>query len=134
MFCPECGGEYREGFTHCADCDVDLVAELPADPAEPPLAPPRNVTLVTVLETGDPGELAFAESVLRGAGIPYAKRGESLQDLFALGRLGTGFNPIAGPILLQVPEEQADAAAELLEESLPAQVGEEGWDQEAEPE
>ena len=130
MFCPECGGEYREGFTHCVDCDVDLVAELPADPTEPL----RNVTLVTVLETGDPGELAFAESVLRGAGIPYAKRGESLQDLFALGRLGIGFNPIAGPILLQVPEEQADAAAELLEESLPAQLGEEGWDQEAEPE
>jgi hypothetical protein len=115
MFCPECGGEYREGFTHCADCDVDLVAELPADSTDPL----RHLTLVTVLETGDPGELAFAESVLRGAGIPYAKRGESLQDLFALGRLGTGFNPIAGPILLQVPEEQADAAAELLEESLP---------------
>jgi len=130
MFCPECGGEYREGFTHCADCDVDLVAELPADPKDPS----RNMTLVTVLETGDPGELAFAESVLRGAGIPYAKRGESLQDLFALGRLGTGFNPIAGPILLQVPEEQADAAAELLEESLPAQLGGEEWDREAEPE
>jgi|GraSoiStandDraft_46_1057282.scaffolds.fasta_scaffold893096_2 hypothetical protein len=132
MFCPECGGEYREGFTHCADCDVDLVAELPADPTE--LL--RNLTLVTVLETGDPGELAFAESVLRGAGIPYAKRGESLQDLFALGRLGTGFNPVAGPVLLQVPEEQADAAADLLEESLPAQPGEgEGeWEREAEPE
>jgi putative signal transducing protein len=130
MFCPECGGEYREGFTHCADCDVDLVAELPVDPTDLP----RDVTLVTVLETGDPGELAFAESVLRGAGIPYAKQGESLQDLFALGRLGIGFSPIAGPILLQVPEEQADAAAELLAESLPAQLGEGEWDQEAEPE
>jgi hypothetical protein len=26
MFCPECKAEYRQGFTHCADCDVDLVA------------------------------------------------------------------------------------------------------------
>jgi hypothetical protein len=26
MFCPECKAEYRAGFTHCADCDVDLVA------------------------------------------------------------------------------------------------------------
>lgn len=132
MFCPECGGEYREGFTHCADCDVDLVAELPADPTD--LDSLRSLTLVTVLETGDPGELAFAESVLRGAGIPYAKRGESVQDLFALGRLGTGFNLLTGPVFLQVPEEQADAAAEILAEALPAQLGEEEWDQDAEPE
>lgn len=25
MFCPRCGAEYRPGFTHCSDCDVDLV-------------------------------------------------------------------------------------------------------------
>lgn len=25
MFCPLCKSEYREGFTRCADCDVDLV-------------------------------------------------------------------------------------------------------------
>src|SRR4029077_17181988 len=28
MFCPTCKAEYREGFTHCADCDVDLVESL----------------------------------------------------------------------------------------------------------
>jgi hypothetical protein len=130
MFCPECGGEYREGFVHCADCDVDLVA----DPPQTQTTPLPEVELVTVLETGDPSELLFAESVLREAGIPFVKRGESLQELFALGRLGTGFNPIAGPILLQVPEEQADVAAELLAESLPGSPGEEELDQDAEPE
>ncbi len=29
MFCPQCRAEYRPGFTHCTDCDVDLVYELP---------------------------------------------------------------------------------------------------------
>jgi len=29
MFCPECRAEYRPGFTHCSDCDVDLVHERP---------------------------------------------------------------------------------------------------------
>jgi len=29
MYCPNCATEYRPGFTHCADCDVDLVAEPP---------------------------------------------------------------------------------------------------------
>jgi hypothetical protein len=36
MFCPECRAEYRPGFTHCTDCDVDLVHELPeSDRREP---------------------------------------------------------------------------------------------------
>jgi len=29
MFCPECKAEYREGFTRCADCEAELVEELP---------------------------------------------------------------------------------------------------------
>jgi len=29
MFCPSCQGEYRAGFTRCADCDVALVEALP---------------------------------------------------------------------------------------------------------
>jgi hypothetical protein len=31
MFCPACRAEYRPGFTRCADCDVDLVQELPVE-------------------------------------------------------------------------------------------------------
>jgi hypothetical protein len=29
MFCPECKAEYRPGFTHCSDCDAELVEKLP---------------------------------------------------------------------------------------------------------
>jgi len=28
MFCPKCKAEYRDGFTKCFDCDVDLINEL----------------------------------------------------------------------------------------------------------
>lgn len=31
MFCPQCKAEYRQGFTRCADCDVELVHELTAN-------------------------------------------------------------------------------------------------------
>jgi hypothetical protein len=31
MFCPKCKAEYRPGFRHCPDCDIDLVAELPPE-------------------------------------------------------------------------------------------------------
>jgi hypothetical protein len=38
MFCPKCKAEYRQGFTRCVDCDIDLVYELPAA-AIVPVAP-----------------------------------------------------------------------------------------------
>lgn len=114
MYCPECSGEYREGFTHCADCDVDLVDSLPSSEGDP------GAELVTVLETGDPAELAFVESLLRGAGIPFSKRGDHLQNLFALGSLG--FNAVAGPVILEVTEKHAEAAAQILEAAMPDEV------------
>jgi membrane protease YdiL (CAAX protease family) len=119
MFCPECGDEYREGFFECADCGVPLVEELPELP-EPEHIP--DAKLVTVLETGDPNELAFAESVLEDAGIPFVKLGDGLQGLYALGHLAFGFNPIVGPVILQVSEEHAGAAAQLLAESEQAEL------------
>jgi hypothetical protein len=30
MWCPECGGEYREGFDRCGDCDVSLAESPPS--------------------------------------------------------------------------------------------------------
>lgn len=30
MFCPICKAEYRQGFTRCADCDAELVSDLPS--------------------------------------------------------------------------------------------------------
>ncbi len=68
MYCPECGVEYREEFTECADCRVPLLAG----------TPPRDeggfdpgLELVVVLETNDPFLLACAKGVLEEAGIPY---------------------------------------------------------------
>jgi len=111
MFCPECGGEYREGFTHCADCDVDLVESLRPPPTEVP-----DTGLVTVLETEDPAELALAESLLREAGIPFVKRGDYLHNQFVFGAFGLGFNDVAGAVVIQVAEEHAEASDQALEE------------------
>ena len=103
MYCPECGSEYREGFTTCADCEVPLTEAPPPEPIHP------DVNLVTVFEGTDPAAVALAESLLLQEKIPYLKRGEEVQDLFP------GFSPL-GPILFQVPEEHGEAAFEVLGE------------------
>ena len=33
-YCPNCKTEYRDGFKKCADCDIELVAELPIQAKE----------------------------------------------------------------------------------------------------
>jgi len=38
MFCPVCEGEFREGFTRCNTCDVDLVEALPSKEEPQPSA------------------------------------------------------------------------------------------------
>jgi hypothetical protein len=46
-YCPHCRSEYRAGYTRCADCDVELVDELPEEiweevPIEEALEEPRS--------------------------------------------------------------------------------------------
>jgi antitoxin component YwqK of YwqJK toxin-antitoxin module len=108
MLCPNCGVEYREGFTVCSACNVPLVNELPGQ------VEPGFMKFVTVYETGDPAFIAFAKSILQSEGIKYFIRGEGIQDLFAGGRLGTGFNPVIGPVEIQVDEKDVEKAKDLL--------------------
>jgi hypothetical protein len=75
MICPQCKAEYRPGFTRCADCDVDLVWELPksaielrdaGEPGDPKLDP-----FCSFWKGEDPRVHAELCSVLVEAGIPH---------------------------------------------------------------
>ncbi len=74
--------------------------------------------LVTILRTGDPGLLSIAKSLLADAGIESLAKGEGVQYLFGLGRIGAGYNVITGPVELQVMRKDEEAAIETLEELL----------------
>jgi hypothetical protein len=81
--------------------------------------------LVPVLRTGDAGLIPLAKSVLEGEGIEYLVRGENIQDLFGLGRLG-GYNYVTGPTEFWVHAEDAEHARTLLDglTALPSEPAE----------
>jgi hypothetical protein len=115
LICPSCGSEYREGFTHCASCDVDLVEPVPAE-GEP------EVDLVKVYETGNAAIIPLLESLFDDAGIEYMAKSEAIQDLFGWGRLGVNFNFVLGrPVEFFVREDAAEEARAIVKtlEDLP---------------
>jgi hypothetical protein len=72
MFCPLCKAEYREGYTRCADCDVDLVLTLPPQPDPPEPAPDdAGPDAVVLCQEDDPATLTAILTALQDAGIRY---------------------------------------------------------------
>ncbi len=73
MFCPQCRVCYRAGFTHCTDCDVDLVDELPLAQAEVFESNPGNEEdpFCAFWQGDDPRLHAELSTVLDEAGIPH---------------------------------------------------------------
>ena len=72
--------------------------------------------MVTVFKTGHQGVVAVIKSILDEAEIKFFAKGEGVQNLFGVGVLGTGFNPLTGPIEIQVLEEDEEYARELLKD------------------
>lgn len=62
-WCPECQVEYREGFERCSECQVELVATLPAKPIR---EGPEWVE-IKVFASREEAELALG--LLQSAGI-----------------------------------------------------------------
>ena len=98
MFCPECRTEYREGFTVCADCKVNLVEVLLPEPE------PVFIDYKEVLRTYNPADIAFLKSLLESEGIQYFFKGENFMYV----------RPLADPARLMVRADQVDEAVELL--------------------
>lgn len=75
-----------------------------------------NEELVPVFETGNEAIVAVVKSILDEAQIRYLVEGEGVQDLFGVGVIGTGFNPITGPVVFKVMPEDEAYASELLKD------------------
>ena len=109
MYCPECGDEKRDEFTICPVCNVPLVEELPTEPE------PEYVVFVTVFSSGNQADLLMVKSLLEAAEIQYIVESEYLQDLIG-GRFGNNFNPVSGPVGIQVGKDDVEKAHEILKD------------------
>jgi hypothetical protein len=105
--CPECNVEYMDTAIRCSDCDVELTigSSIPEDHPDPKIE--------TVYVTEDPALVVMAKSLLEDAKIEYYTKGDEIQDLFGVGRLG-GLNILCGPVEFVVAAKDAPTARELL--------------------
>jgi hypothetical protein len=98
MFCPKCKTEYREGFSVCADCNVDLVRELPPEPT------PEYIKYEQIMVTYNPADVALIKSILDAEDIIYYFHGENFMHV----------RPLVELARLMVDKEDAESAKELL--------------------
>ena len=119
MFCPECGAEYRPGYTECAECRVHLVATLPegwtpTGPVRP--APTPNVKLVPIFKTTDVTLLPIVRSLLDSAEVRYSVQGEEALGLLPVGAMGSHVSRASLGATIYVAELDAEWVKHLLSE------------------
>ena len=110
MVCPQCESEYRDGFTRCSSCEVDLVDALPQEP---------SVELVKVYECGNAAIIPLVESLLADAGIEFMTKGEPIQNLFGWGTFASKLNYVIGPVEFYVREDAAEDARAIINSMAP---------------
>ena len=121
MFCPNPDCTHRQitgnpaefvvGVTVCSDCDTQLVDDLPAaaSPAQDDEVELERLAVIT-----DPAFGGLLRSFLDEAQIAWTTRAEGVQDLFTVGRMGTGYNLLTGPSWLYVERTRLAEAQEIL--------------------
>lgn len=77
------------------------------------VAPLRNEELLEVFEANDPGHVAVASSVLRGAGIDFMTVNDGVESLMGAGQLGGG-NVAVGPVQFLVRARDFERARRAL--------------------
>ena len=113
MFCPNCGVEYRPGFTHCNDCDVDLVEQLPAEDESGQGGPGEGEA------PGDSLELLWRGTqggVFNEIGLALAEAGIRFNQEKLDARLT--FSSGYAPLDIWVAENELEAARKVLDETL----------------
>ena len=109
MFCPKCKAEYREAFSRCADCDIDLVPELSPEP-EPSVEYVEYIDFIKIKTYSSWHEAELAKGFLSVHGINAVVSGDDY------GGIQPGLSFSTGVKLL-VKEEDAEKAKGILHDA-----------------
>ena len=78
----------------------------------------KYYSMVPFLVPKNAAVLSLVKSILDGEGIRYVIENENVQNLIGFGALGTGFNPLTGPVQIYVQKDRIEDAKILLEDLL----------------
>lgn len=74
--------------------------------------------LITLYRPADEAEMAVICSLLEAAGIRFSTTNVQTQNLFGAGVLGTGYNLLSGPIVIQILEEDRASGQAVIDRYL----------------
>ena len=106
MFCPKCKVEYREGFSTCEDCGIDLVPELFPEP-EPSV---EYIDFIKIITYSSRYEAELAKGFLSVNGINAVVFGDDYGGLQPALSFSTG-------VQLLVKEEDVEKAKKILHDA-----------------
>ena len=106
MFCPNCKAEYREGFSRCADCAVDLIPELSPEPE--PME--EYVELINIKTFSSRHEAELAKGFLEAHEIDAVVSGDDY------GGIQPGLSFSTG-VRLSVKDEDVEEAKRIFREA-----------------
>lgn len=112
MFCPVCKSEYREGFTRCADCDVDLVPTL-----ESQAGAEAEESIVVLWRGEDPVVFSAITNALQDAQIEFYEALGQDHDAFFPNPFPVRFLP-SRSFEVRVLKKHLQAAQEIIREVL----------------
>jgi len=107
MFCPICRAEYRPGFTHCSDCNTELVPDLP------PEIPQEEHDIVNLYSPNSETEPAIIKSLLDAEGINYFVKNENFGSM----EIGPQI-PLYNSKTIMVEDSQFEKASTLINDYL----------------
>jgi uncharacterized protein YutD len=71
---------------------------------------------ITVYISDNQTDHLLAQSVLEGEKIKFFTKNENVQNLFGMGQFGTGYNPVTGPMEIQVLQGDYEQAQLVIKE------------------